>query len=285
MPVSKSRARVLDPATKTDADHKLRDVEGGGMKFIRERVLNGELMFGIGANLGSSLTVEMIGASGFDWIWIDCEHGTGDYSELITQMQAASIGDTPPVVRIAWNEAPRFKRVLDLGATGVMIPWVNTAEEARQAAAAMRYPPDGIRGVARFNRASGFGQDFDEYFEKANQNLLTVVQIETEEGVNNAPEIAAVDGVDVLFIGPLDLSVSLGIPQEFENPKFLSAMDSVSTACKENNKAAGILVPNLDYLEKWIAKGFTFLVVGSDGGVMASGLKSMASTCGKFKKH
>ena len=253
------------------------------MKFIRKRVLNGEVMFGIGANLGSSLTVEMIGAAGFDWTWIDCEHGTGDYSELIPQMQAASIGNAPPVVRIAWNEAPRFKRILDLGAVGIMVPYVNTPEEARQAAAAMRYPPEGIRGVAKFNRACGFGQDFDAYFRQANKNLLTIVQIETEEGIKNGAEIAAVDGIDVLFVGPLDLSVNLGIPQQYEHPRFLRAMDSVSKACKRCDKAAGILVPNLDYLEKWISNGFTFLVVGSDGGSVASGLRNIASMCSKFK--
>ena len=121
------------------------------MQFIRKRVLAGEVMLGIGANLGSSLTVEMIGAAGFDWIWIDCEHGTGDYSELIPQMQAAGIYNTPAVVRIAWNEAPRFKRVLDLGAAGIMVPYVNSAREAEQAALAMRYPPGGIRGVAKVN--------------------------------------------------------------------------------------------------------------------------------------
>ena len=130
------------------------------MKFIRDRVLGGELMFGIGANLGSSLTVEMIGKSGFDWTWIDCEHGTGDYSELIVQVQAASINDAPPIVRIAWNETPRFKRVLDLGAVGVMVPFVNTAEEAKHAAQAMRYPPEGVRGVAKFNRACGCKYSF-----------------------------------------------------------------------------------------------------------------------------
>ena len=111
------------------------------MQFIRDRVLDGEIMFGIGANIGSSLTVEMIGNAEFDWTWIDCEHGAGGYSELITQMQAASIGNAPPVVRVAWNEAPRFKRVLDLGAVGVMVPYINTAEEAKQAAQSMKYPP------------------------------------------------------------------------------------------------------------------------------------------------
>ncbi|MBW1961828.1 MAG: 2-dehydro-3-deoxyglucarate aldolase [Deltaproteobacteria bacterium] len=254
------------------------------MQFIRDRVLKGEVMFGIGAFLGCGLTVEMIGAAGFDWTWIDCEHGAQDYSELIHQMQANSIYRAPAVVRIAWNEAPRFKRVLDLGAAGIMVPYVNTAEEAELAAEAMRYPPDGVRGVAKFNRACGFGQNFSDYFSKANENLLTVVQVETRKGVENADEIAAVDGVDVLFIGPLDLSVSLGVADNYEHPEFLESMDRVAEACKRHGKAAGILVPRLDYLESWIAKGFTFLVVGSDGGCVANGLKNIAAVCGQHKK-
>jgi 4-hydroxy-2-oxoheptanedioate aldolase len=253
------------------------------MIFIRDRVLRGELMFGIGANLGSSLTVEMIGKSGFDWTWIDCEHGAGDYSELIVQIQAASINDAPPIVRIAWNEAPRFKRVLDLGAAGVMVPFVNTREEAKQAAAAMRYPPEGVRGVAKFTRACGFGSDFDEYFPNANNYLLTVVQIETGTAVKNADEIASVQGVDALFIGPLDLSVNLGIAQQYEHQLFVDAMDNVAAACKNHDKAAGILVPNLDYLPQWIEKGFTFFVVGSDGGCVAKGLQNIHSACSTFK--
>lgn len=253
------------------------------MQFIRKQVLAGELMLGIGANLGSSLTVEMIGAAGFDWIWIDCEHGTGDYSELIPQMQAAGIYNTPAIVRIAWNEVPRFKRVLDLGAAGIMVPYVTSAREAEQAALAMRYPPQGIRGVAKFNRACGFGQNFDAYFKQANDNLLTVVQIETQEAVDRAEDIAAVDGVDVLFIGPLDLSVNLNMTDNYEHPEFLQTMDKVAAACKKNGKVAGILVPKLDFLESWIAKGFTFLVVGSDGGCVAGGLKSIYETCSQFK--
>jgi 4-hydroxy-2-oxoheptanedioate aldolase len=253
------------------------------MQYIRERVLNGEVMLGIGANLGSSLTVEMIGATGFDWTWIDLEHGTGDYSELIPQMQATSINNAPAVVRIAWNDAPRFKRVLDLGAAGIMVPYVTDAAQAKQAARAMRYPPEGVRGVAKFNRACGFGQNFGDYFAEANKNLLTVVQLETIQSVQVASEIAAVEGVDVLFIGPLDLSVSMGMADSYEHPDFLMALDQVAEACKAHGKAAGILVPKLDYLESWIAKGFTFLVVGSDGGCVAAGLNNIASTCGKFK--
>jgi 2-keto-3-deoxy-L-rhamnonate aldolase RhmA len=253
------------------------------MQSIRKRVLAGDVMLGIGANLGSSLTVEMIGAAGFDWTWIDCEHGAGDYSELIPQIQATSIYNAPAIVRIAWNEAPRFKRVLDLGAAGIMVPYVASAEEAEKAALAMRYPPQGIRGVARFNRACGYGQNFDSYFKQANDDLLTVVQIETKEAVARAEKIAAVKGVDVLFIGPLDLSVNLGKVNNYEHPEFSQAMSRVAAACRNNGKAAGILLPKLDFLENWIEKGFTFLVVGSDGGCVASGLKSIAETCRKFK--
>jgi 2-keto-3-deoxy-L-rhamnonate aldolase RhmA len=254
------------------------------MQFIRKRVLAGEVMLGVGANLGSSLTVEMIGAAGFDWTWIDCEHGAGDYSELIPQIQAASINNAPAIVRIAWNDAPRFKRVLDLGAAGIMVPYVTSAREAEQAAAAMRYPPEGVRGVARFNRACGFGQDFDTYFKQANDSLLTVVQIETKESVERADEIAAVDGVDVLFVGPLDLSVNMNMAQEFEHPEFEQALDKVAEACRRHGKAAGILLPRLDLLASWTAKGFTFLVVGSDGGCVAGGLKSIAAACNQIKK-
>ena len=253
------------------------------MQFIRKRVLAGEVMMGVGANLGSSLTVEMIGAAGFDWTWIDCEHGAGDYSELIPQIQAAGIHNAPAIVRIAWNDAPRFKRVLDLGAAGIMVPYVTTAREAEQAAAAMRYPPEGIRGVARFNRACGFGQDFDAYFKQANDSLLTVVQIETLASVEKADEIAAVAGVDVLFVGPLDLSVNMNMAQNFKHPDFEQAMDTVVAACRRHGKAAGILLPTLDYLSSWTAKGFTFLVVGSDGGCVAGGLKSIAAACSEFK--
>ena len=138
--------------------------------------------------------------------------------------------------------------------------------------------------MAKFNRACGFGQNFTNYFAEANKNLLTVVQLETVQSVENAGEIAAVNGVDVLFIGPLDLSVSLGMADNYEHPDFLKAMDRVAQACKSNGKAAGILVPKLDYLETWIAKGFTFLVVGSDGGCVAAGLKNISSTCSRFKK-
>ena len=254
------------------------------MKFIRDRVLNGEIMLGVGANLGSNVTVEMIGAAGFDFTWIDYEHGTGNDSQLLTQIQIASLGGAPPIVRIVWNEAPLFKRVLDLGASGIMVPYVNTREEAEHAARAMRYPPEGIRGVAQSTRVCVFGKNFDDYFAKANDQLLTVVQIETKEAVGNAEEIAAVKGVDVLFVGPLDLSVNMEMTKEFENPEFVTALKKVSTACKQHDKAAGILTPTLECLPGWIDLGYTFFVVGGDGNCVASGLASIKSFCEPYRQ-
>lgn len=253
------------------------------MKTLRQRALGGEVLAGAWLNLGSSVTAEMAGRVGFDWALIDQEHGVGDQETLLHQLQALEATPTAGIVRIAWNEAPRFKRALDLGASGIMVPYVNTADEARQAAAAMRYPPQGVRGVARSPRAAGFGQDFDTYFAEANENLLTVVQIETAEAVENAAEIAAVEGVDVLFIGPLDLSVSLGIPGQSTQPDFRAAVSRVIAASRQAGKAAGILIPTAEQIGPTVADGFTFIAVGSDGAFVMNGMRNLAAAFAAYR--
>jgi 2-keto-3-deoxy-L-rhamnonate aldolase RhmA len=247
------------------------------MKPLRQRALRGEVLAGTWLNLASSLTAEMAGRAGFDWLLLDREHGVGDSETLLHQLQAIDCTPACAVVRIAWNDAARFKLALDLGPSGIMVPYVNTAEEARQAVAAMRYPPQGVRGVARFNRAAGFSMEFDRYFAEANASLLTVIQIETPEAVANAAEIAAIDGVDVLFVGPLDLSVNLGIPQQFAHPDFRAAIAKVIAAAKGAGKAAGTLLANAEQIALAIADGYTFIAVGSDGGLVANGMKSLAA--------
>ncbi len=253
------------------------------MKWIREKTLRGEWMGGTWLNLGSSLTAEIAGKSGFDWLLVDLEHGMGDRHELVTQLQAIDATPAAPVVRIAWNDAVLFKRVLDLGVSGVMVPMVNNAEEARRAAAAMRYPPDGIRGVAKMNRATDFGPGFGEYFKKANSHLLTIVQIETKAAIENLDEIAAVDGVDVLFVGPLDLSVSLGVPDQFDHPIEQDALAKVVAACRKAHKAAGILVANEDQLNRVKKLGFTFVAIGSDGAAVVKEMRALVAMLGKLK--
>jgi 4-hydroxy-2-oxoheptanedioate aldolase len=240
-------------------------------------------MSGGWCNLGSSLTAEIAGRAGFDWVVIDLEHGSGDYESLVHQLQAVSGTSAAPIVRIAWNDAPRFKRALDLGPSGILVPYISSAEEARRAVASMRYPPQGVRGVAKLNRASGFGWEFEEYFARANSSLLTVLQVETVTALESVEEIAAVDGADVLFVGPLDLSASLGIVQQFDHPEFRAAQARVVAACRKAGKAAGILLPGAEQIERAIADGFTFIGVGSDGGLVAAGMRKLAAAFEKYR--
>ena len=177
-----------------------------------------------------------------------------------------------------------LKRVLDAGAMGVMIPWVNSAEEARAAAASMRYFPDGVRGAAQSNRGTGFGAHFDEYFSKANDNLTTVVQIESTQAVDAAADIAAVDGVDVLFVGPFDLSISMGIMNQFDEPAFREALDKVAAAAKGAGKTAGILLARQEQIADVVDRGYTFIALGSDGGLVANGMRANADALAAFKK-
>ena len=239
---------------------------------FRKRVLAREWLTGTFLNLGSPVTVEIAGLAGFDWILIDHEHGPGGEDTLLHQLHAASAAPAFPVVRIAQNETPRFKRVLDMGALGVMVPYVSTAGEARAAVSAMRYPPHGIRGVAKFNRGAGFGGDFEEYYAHAHERLVTVIQIETTEAVNKIDEIAAVDGADVLFVGPTDLSYNMGIRDQLESAQFTDALRKVSEAAKKHGKAAGILVHNNALVPKVRELGYTFTALGSDGGAVRAGL-------------
>jgi len=239
---------------------------------FRRRALAGEWLSGTFLNLGSPMTVEIAGLAGFDWLLIDHEHGPGGEDLLLHQLHAAAATPAFPLVRIAHNEPARFKRVLDAGASGVMVPYVNNAAEARAAVSAMRYPPHGTRGVAKFNRGAGFGGDFEEYYLHAHERLLGVIQIETPEAVANAEAIAAVDGVDVLFVGPTDLSYNMGIRDQLERPDFTAALRQVAAAARRHGKAAGILVHQPALVPKVRELGYTFTALGSDGGAARSGL-------------
>lgn len=255
------------------------------MNFIRPRVRAGAFLAGTWCNLGSSLTAEVAGLAGFDWILLDLEHGAGDYSTLLPQLQALSATSATAIVRVTWNDAAQIKRVLDLGAAGVMVPYVNTPAEAAAAAAAVRYPPVGVRGAARSTRATAFGYTFPDYWRRANDELLAVVQIETVEAVANAPAIAAVDGVDVLFIGPTDLSLNMGIPQQLDATPFRDGVARVVAACRAACKAAGILLASPAQIPQAVADGFTFVALGSDGGMVAAGMKAAADALGAHRER
>jgi 4-hydroxy-2-oxoheptanedioate aldolase len=248
---------------------------------FRARVLAREWVTGTFLNLGSPIAVEVAGLAGFDWVLIDHEHGPGGEDTLLHQLQACNGTPAVPIVRIAWNEPARFKRALDMGAHGVMVPLVSTAAEAKAAVSAMSYPPRGVRGIAKFHRAAGFGADFEDYYVHAHEWLLAVIQIETPQAVANIDEIAAVAGVDVLFVGPTDLSFNMGIRDQLDHADFRAALKKVSDAAKKHGKAAGILVHNPALVPVCRELGYTFVALGSDGGAVRSGLIGFAQALKK----
>ena len=249
-----------------------------GMHNIRQRILSGETVTGCWLNLASSLTAEMVGMAGFDWVLIDLEHGPGTEREALYQLQALAHTPAAAIVRVESNDRPRAHRVLDMGAHGIMFPRIDTPEAAAKAIAALRFPPQGVRGVAVMNRACEFGATFRQYLDGANQALAGIIQIETEEAVSHTEEIAAMDGADVLFIGPSDLSHSMGIFGQFDNPRFTAAIDTTLAAAKKHGKAAGILVQKPEDFARYHAKGFTFIACGSDGALLNNAARGLAQT-------
>lgn len=248
------------------------------IKSLRPRLSRGEVVIGTWLNLGSSLTAEIVARAGFDWVLIDMEHGTGDFRELMQQLQAIEASPVVPLVRVAFNEPWLFKRTLDLGPSGLMIPLIGSAAQAQEAVRAMRYPPDGFRGIASMTRPAGFGAEFAEYRARANDLLLTVIQIELSEAVSDIDAIAAVPGVDVLFIGPLDLTTSLGVPNQLDSDVAQVALRRIEKAAKEHGKATGILVPNCDLAAKYIDLGYQLVAVGSDAAFVNQGARNVATT-------
>lgn len=242
------------------------------MRWIDRERLQTELLAGTFLNLGCANSVEVAADLGFDWLLIDLEHGNASFADLRGMLLACRGSTSAPIVRIRSVDADTVKFVLDSGAAGIMFPYVSSAEEARRAVQFMKYPPQGTRGVAGIIRATNFGRDWNQYFSEANEKSLVVVQIETAQAVEAADTIAAIQGVDVLFVGPLDLSVNLGCPGDFSPPHFISALEKVIAACKKNGKVAGIL-SRPQFVEQHKALGFRFLALGSDTGAIITGLQ------------
>jgi 2-keto-3-deoxy-L-rhamnonate aldolase RhmA len=253
-------------------------MQAGFMKNLKERVRKNQTLFGCFLGLGSPLTAEIMGRAGYDWALIDLEHGAGDERDTLFQLQALEHTAAAAIVRVESNARQRVHRVLDLGAHGIMFPRIDNAGQARDAVAAMRYPPLGVRGVASANRACEFGSNFLPYLQTANDTLLCVVQIETQASVKNVEEIAAVDGVDVLFIGPADLSQGLGILGEFRHPTFVDAIERTARAAAKFGKTSGILLPKPEDFAFFHEFGYRFLGSGADGILLNNAARSLVKT-------
>lgn len=247
------------------------------MSKLKERIRNGEAVIGCWLNLGSPITAEIVGMAGYDWVLIDLEHGAGGEQDVISQLQALSATPTAALVRVEGHDRRRIHRVLDMGAEGVICPHIDDAVEAGEAVDGIRYPPHGSRGVAKMVRATGFGRNFDAYYAGSNDGILGVMQIESQESLQHLDEIAAVDGVDVLFIGPADLTMSLGIFGQFDHPLFTDAVNATVTAARKAGKAVGILLFNPDDYARYHALGIRMIACGADATFVAEGSRVMAS--------
>ena len=239
----------------------------------------GKAQIGLWSSLSSNYSVEVIAGAGYDWILLDCEHSPNDLESLLTQLQAAAPYPAHPVVRVPWNDMVNIKRVLDVGAQSLLIPYVSTAEEARAAVSYTRYPPAGARGVAGTTRATRFGRVKD-YAKRAHEEICVLVQVETQAALDNIEAICALDGVDGVFIGPADLHASLGYTGEIANPKVKPMIDEAIRRIRKAGKAPGILTPNEADAKHWLGCGGLFVAVGADVGILARGAEALAA---KFK--
>lgn len=243
----------------------------------------GRTQIGLWSNMLHPMALEALAGAEPDWILIDCEHGPGDPNEVLAALQAMQGASVTAVVRPAWNDSVLLKRYLDLGTNAVLIPMVQSAEEAKAAVAATRYPPDGIRGVATGTRANRFGRVKD-YFKLAASEMCVLVQVETRPALDRIEEIAAVDGVDVLFVGPADLAFDISVRRHADTSVYERCLEKVATAARAAGKQAGILVRAIEDIPELRTQGFTHFAVDSDLGIIRNRyqhlLKRTRESCG-----
>ena len=246
------------------------------MTHLRTRILAGETLIGSFSDLASPLAVELLGRAGMDWVVLDLEHGAATESDLLALLYAAGSTPIAPLVRAQSAERLRIGRALDLGAAGIMLPQLQSIDEVRQAVSYLRYPPVGSRGVALRTRGADLGRlGHADVARVVNERIVGIVQIEAAQMVRDADEIAALEPVDVLFVGPADLSHALGVPGRFDDPSYLEAIRAVVAACERHGKAAGILLYDAAVLPAHLELGFRFIGLGSEGSYVSAGAAAM----------
>lgn len=234
---------------------------------IKATLAAGRVSIGAWMSMAHVSIAEILASAGYDWVVVETEHTAIDVSEVLHLLIAIERRGAIPLVRLAWNDPIQCKAVLDSGAAGVLVPMVNTRADAELAVKAVKYPPQGFRGIG-LARAQGYGQDFDQYVRRANEDTLLVVQIEHIDAVNKIDDILSVPGIDATFIGPYDLSSSMGIPGQLTHPDMLAARERVLEATLARGLTAGIHLVHPDRaaleLGDCIAQGYRFIALGTD---------------------
>jgi 2-dehydro-3-deoxyglucarate aldolase len=232
---------------------------------FRKALLNRELTLGAWMQIGHPAIAEIFAKAGFDWICVDLEHGAIDLETMTDIFRTVDAYDTIPVARLPLNDPVWIHRSLDAGARGLIIPMVKTAQEADSAIREAKYPPRGVRGFG-YSRANIHGMDFDGYIKTANDEIAMVMQIEHKDAIDNLDDIVKVDGVDALFIGPVDLSGSMGITGQMEHPDMVAALEKYLEVATKANKSFGmhIVRPNSENIKANVKQGYTMIALGLD---------------------
>ena len=246
---------------------------------FRRDLLAGKKLIGCWASLCSAITTEVLGLAGFDWILLDGEHSPNDMGTYLPQLMALKDSASAPVVRPSSNNPIEIKRLLDAGFYNFLVPFVESVEEASRAVAATRYPPQGMRGVSVSQRSNRYGTVAD-YFKGANDQMCVMLQIESNAGVAAARAIAAIDGVDCLFVGPSDLAAGMGHLGNAGHPDVQAAIATIFADAKACGKASGILAPVEADARRYLAMGATFVAVGSDLGLFRAASQAL---CDKYR--
>ncbi|MFT5870841.1 MAG: 4-hydroxy-2-oxoheptanedioate aldolase [Paracoccaceae bacterium] len=243
--------------------------------IFKAALKSGKHQLGIWNSIGGPTVVEHLAACGFDWVLIDTEHAPADVADVLPALQAiAGYPDVTAVVRPASNDAVLIKRILDFGAQTLLIPYVQSVGEAEAAVAAIRYAPRGIRGFAGMTRASRFGQ-VEDYGKRAEEELCLLIQVETQLALDQIEEIATVDGVDGIFIGPADLAASMGHPGNMTHPDVVNAIEDAFARLAKVNVPSGILSLDLAFSKHCIALGTAFTAVDMDLALLDRGARAI----------
>jgi 2-keto-3-deoxy-L-rhamnonate aldolase RhmA len=230
---------------------------------LKERIRNGQPTFGAWLTIPSLDVAEIMAGLGYDWVMIDAEHAPFDLGTLQTALAAFNGSKTVPLVRVASQDPMLIKQALDLGAEGVVVPQIENADEAKHAVAATKYPPEGTRGFGP-RRASRYLAQVDQYYEAANAATLVVLQIESVNAVAAIAEIVAVPGIDVVFVGPMDLSISAGVPRQTGHPLVISAIDTVLSCCRAEGIPVCTGLSSPDVAAERSSRGAIFILTGTD---------------------
>lgn len=242
------------------------------MNGLRKKLLRGERLLGTIVSVASPQVSELLAQAGFDWLFIDAEHGLLEASAIQDLIRAA--GATPCLVRVPSLDEVAIKQVLDAGAEGIIVPQVNSADAAKRAVAYAKYPPLGQRGVG-IARAQGYGFELDDYLARANERITVVVQAEHIEAVANIEDIAVTPGVDAVFVGPYDLAASLDRMGRVTDREVVQAIDHITRACQANDTRLGVFGASADAVNPYIAQGFTLIAAGTDTLLLGRGAREL----------